>query len=538
MTRLRNWLSAWLPLFLFASGLVVAAAEPTCPPSSKASACIQQAVDTLTPNGGVIRLSAGEYILDTPLQLNRDSITLEGVGSTTVLKRGVLVENGEGVVNVRAKRITLRGFRFDGDVLEPTGIPYVDPVNEFSVHGAPIYSNPMHPELLRNTGITIHGNTSNVRLEDLEIQHTGGYAILIDARYGSISNVEMRRLHLRDNRPHLFGNPNDLRYGSWTGGIHYQNDGRDLEFARHALRGLTIEDSTFERISGHAIWGHGYGFQTLNEDVVIRRCQFTDIGLDGVLIGNTRRAVVEHNHFHRIGYTPRNGGGRPRPAWFPGFREDRADNIPAVGIDTSGLVSESVYQGNTMLNVNGNCIDLDGFTRGDVLHNSMQVSGRADAWNYINDLVDEFGPAQVGNYTKGINLSNTAGATLTESVRIVGNTIMNLGGYGIFLYDSQRCLVEDNHIRHYSLIFPPIILANSLREPQAVHQSRENIVRNNYVYFYPNVQCIGEADDIGDGDLPVVGPNYVYANTCDQNRDDQFLPGKQSGSRDARPPTP
>ncbi|MCU0226481.1 MAG: right-handed parallel beta-helix repeat-containing protein [Bryobacterales bacterium] len=508
------------------------AAKPVCAPSRQASACLQAAVDTAKP-GSILHLGPGSYVLDAPLQLTRDDITVQGQGDATVLVRAVTVENGDGLLNLRAHGVTLRRLRVDGQVTEPELLPYTHPAGAPSVLAAPIHGDPMHPLLLRNTSITIHRGSSRITLEEVTIQRTGGYAILIDARYAPVRDITLRRLHLRDNRPHLFGRPGDIRYGSWTGGIHYQNDGRDLDFARHALIGLTVEDCLFERLSGHAFWGHGYGFQTLNQDILVRRNRFVEIGMDAVLIANATNATVEGNQFHRIGYV---AAGKPddlRPAWYPGLREDGADNIPAVAIDTSGLVRHSAYRNNSMVNVNGHCIDLDGFTQGAVTGNLMRVSGREDAFAYTNDHVEEFGGHRQGNFTKGINLSNTAAAAPTEDVRIEGNTLINMGGFAIALNDSQRCVVANNHIRHYGAIYAPIILTHSLRQPRQHHVSRENTITGNYIHFYLEAFCVTEADDLGGGPLPVEGPNYVHGNTCDANTHGEFAPGAHSLSRAA-----
>lgn len=532
-------------LFLSICALCAACAQPTCPPSPRAAACIQQALDHLGP-GETLRLGPGDYGLEAPLQLRRPGIAIEGAGEATVLRRAVSVIDGEGVINLRGERQALRSFRFDGDVTEPRRIPYADASGAPSVFGAPIYGNPMHPLLLADTSITIHRGASAILLEGIAIQHSGGYAILIDARYGDIREVTIRGCTLRNNRPHLFGvpaiegRPADLRYGSWTGGIHYQNDGRDLPFARFALKGLTVEDNRFERIAGHGIWGHGYGFVTLNEDIVIRRNRFSDIGLDAIQIGNARRATVEGNALRRIGFVTETDDDRPRPAWHPGLRQDMADNISPVGIDTTGLVLDSTYRGNTIRSVNGTGIDLDGFTRGQVVANEVRVPGREDAYGATLDRVPEFGPFRAGteppgNVTKGINLSNTAGAAPAERIRIARNRLFNLGGYAMLLLDLQSSIIEHNQIRHYSNLNGPIVLANTLREPRERHRTAHNIIRENHIYFPWHAACVTEADNIGAGDLPVAGPNFVYRNLCDALWG-ELTRGRASGSRNAPPP--
>lgn len=520
-------------------------AAPVCAPSPRAAACIQEALDQLV-SGDTLRLEPGEYGLEAPLQLRQAGITLEGAGVGTVLRRAVSVADGEGVINLRGERQTLRSLRVDGGVTEPRRIPYADPAGTPSVFGAPIYGNPMHPELLADTSITIHRGASAVLLEGLVIEHTGGYAVLVDARYGDIRDVTIRNCTLRNNRPHLFGvpaldgRPADLRYGAWTGGIHYQNDGRDLPFARFALKGLTVEDCRFERIAGHAIWGHGYGFVTLNEDIRIRRNRFEDIGLDAIQIGNARRALVEGNELRRIGFVTESDTDRARPAWYPGVQADMADNISPVGVDTTGVVRESVYRENRIVSVNGTGIDLDGFTQGAVLGNEIRIPGREDAYGAAVDRVAEFGPYRAetpapGNLTKGINLSNTAGEEPARRIRIAENRLWNLGGYAMLLMDVQESRIERNEIRHSSTLNGPLVLANTLREPRERHITGRNVIRENRIYFPWHAACVTEADDIGAGERPVAGPNFVYRNLCDALWGELYR-GRASQSQTAPPP--
>ncbi len=505
---------------------VAAAAQSVCPPAPKASACIQSALDRLAP-GESLRLPAGRYGIDRPLQFTRPGIALEGAGDATLLYRAVTVADGEGVLNLRGSNQALRRFRFDGGVTEARRIPYSDLSGGPSVFGAPIYGNPMHADFLANTSVTIHRGVSGALLEGVTIEHTGGYAVLVDARYGDIRDVTIRKCILRNNRPHLFGvaaagtRPADIRYGAWTGGIHYQNDGRDLDFARFALRGLVVEDCDFNRIDGHAIWGHGYGFQTLNEDIVVRGNRFEDIGLDAIQIGNTRRALVAGNRIRRTGFVTETDEDRPRPAWYPGVAQGMADNISPVGIDTTGLVIDSVYSDNTLTSVNGTAIDLDGFTEGKVLRNEIRIPGREDAYRAVLDRVAEFGPYTggdaanaPGNLTKGINLSNSSANIPTRRVHIAENRLFNLGGYAMLLMDFRESVVERNEIRHSSTLNGPIVLANTLREPKARHSASDNIIRDNRIFFPWDASCITEGDNIGAGDLPVAGPNYVYGNSC------------------------
>lgn len=538
-------ISILLSLLLAAAGM--AGARNSCPPTPNASACIQAALDRLMP-GETLRLEAGKFGIDKPLQLTRAGITLEGSGDATRLYRAVPVAGGEGVLNLRGEGQALRRFRFDGGVTEPRRIPYADASGGPSVFGAPIYGDPMHPDLLADTSITIHRGASGARVEGVTIEHTGGYAILVDARYGDIRDVAIRKCALRDNRPHLFGvaataeRPADIRYGAWTGGIHYQNDGRDLDFARFAVRGLVVEDCDFERIDGHAIWGHGYGFQTLNEDIVVRGNRFENIGLDAIQIGNARRALVAENEIRRVGFVTESDEGRARPAWYPGVSAGMADNISPVGIDTTGLVRDSVYRDNTLTSVNGTAIDLDGFTEGEVLRNEIRIPGREDAYHVVLDRVAEFGPyvggdpaGAPGNLTKGINLSNSSANVPTRHVRIAENRLFNLGGYAMLLMDFQQSVVERNEIRHSSVVNGPIVLANTLREPRAQHSASNNIIRDNRIYFPWDASCVTEGDNIGGGDLPVAGPNYVYGNACN-GKFGELAIGRESHTVNGPPP--
>jgi hypothetical protein len=506
------------------------AREATCAPAPDSARCIQNAIDQLASEGGTLTLEVGEYSLTAPLTISAEArnIVIEGSNESasaedeparqTVLMRNVDLPEEEGLLNIHGKGITLRNLPFGGNVLTSATIPYRAASDEPQIHGAPIYGNPMHPLLTKNSTVWVHHGSADIEFDRVHVRHTGGYAILIDARFGDIDNVRIHHSFFRNNRPHLFGNPNDLRYGSWTGGIHYQNDGRRVNaFTRYRLKNLVVEDCTFERISGHAVWGHGFGFDYLNEDIVVRNNTFYEIGLDAVQIGNSRNAEVSFNDFHRIGFITRTDTDPAEPAFYPGNKALGMTDIPAVGIDTTGYVVDSVYRDNRFVNVNGHFIDLDGFAASVVERNYMRISGREDAYGYAVDRVAEFGIAGSGNISKGINLSHTFAPEGARDVIIRDNIILNMGGYGIALNDSRRTLVERNHIRHYSVRYGPIVMLNTLRQPLDKFSTYDNIVRHNYIHFYAEDFCIVEADDYGYGNRPVAGPNFVSGNVCDGN---------------------
>ena len=73
---------------------------------------------------------------------------------------------------------------------------------------------------------------------NVKINHTGGYAMFIDARTANISHVGIIGNTISNSRSSLCGAPGDYNYGCWTGGILWANDG-----ASYTIDDLDIENT-------------------------------------------------------------------------------------------------------------------------------------------------------------------------------------------------------------------------------------------------------------------------------------------------------
>gem|GEM_PF-609995 len=72
--------------------------------SYDSQAAIQKAID-LTPYGGLVKLSAGEYVLDSPI-FAKSGVTISGVGDKTILKNGQIY--------VQASKVVIMSLRMVG----------------------------------------------------------------------------------------------------------------------------------------------------------------------------------------------------------------------------------------------------------------------------------------------------------------------------------------------------------------------------------------------------------------------------------------
>ena len=143
--------------------------------------------------------------------------------------------------------------------------------------------------------------------------------------------------------------------------------------------------------------------------------RFLTIGRDAIQVGHATEVRVDHNTGSRIGY-PFNvvdieGGGMP------------------VAIDTAGNVDKSVYEKNEFNEINGKCIDLDGFHHGDVLANTCtkQTCGRRYPYGHF-----------------GIVFNNTNPDMQSEEMRLIGNVIDGTKYGGIFVIGRRHTIEKQS----------------------------------------------------------------------------------------------
>ena len=433
---------------------------------------LQKAVNQAVANGGgTIVLPLGTYMIGSvTFPAGSAPITILGQGDATVLKRRAALPDGKGMLDILGSNVTLSSLVIDGDVTVPAGLLYNA---DFMVGGS---NDPMAVSLTKNTSVWLHGGTRAFICERVTWRHTGGYAALIDATAAGIDDVRFLDCGFENNRPHLFGiTAGEDIYGSWTGGLHVQGDGR-VDHAGCVLRGLVVERCRFLRSTGNQVWSHLYGLDELHEDFRLFNNYFRDIGLDGILVGGVTGGAVSGNVFRRIGYTTLTDTDQAIPRWLAG--------VNATAIDSSGVVKGVPYEGNSFLSINGGCLDLDGHGYSVISGNVCRVPFVGDP-EYTEDQIAISGPTNDGSDCYGVNLGNTSQTPWgAVNVAITGNSFINLRAGSCRLFGARRCTFTGNDIlAPDDSLYPPVLLGTL---GDAVNQRCfDNRVSGNRISYSP-----------------------------------------------------
>ncbi len=145
------------------------------------------------------------------------------------------------------------------------------------------------------------------------------------------------------------------------------------------------------------------------------------MGRDAIQVGHATRVRVANNSGSYIG--------------FPVDYVDAEHHAVAVALDTAGNVDRSSYSGNRFKDVNGQCIDLDGFHDGSVTGNSC-----------INAKPIEAYPAL--HY--GIVFGNTNPEATSSGIAVTGNVLRGFAYGGVFVVGSDN-RIENNELTDLNL---------------------------------------------------------------------------------------
>ena len=474
---------------------------------SDATSCINAAIAA----NPAIRIPAGTWNIGTGggnLTLH-SNLLIVGDGPGTVIQRAGNIGSGVGVFDLpNLTNVRVSNLLIDGGVTTPATQDYA------TITGA------MQSSFTANSTVWLHGGT-NITLDHLTIQHTGGYAVIVDAtaNYGTAYNANGIQIFgnvFQNNRPFLFGTGTDLTYGSWPGGILWFSDGTS-----HNIQNLAITDNQFKYTTGTAIMGGAAALSLLNKNITVSGNLFQDIGLDGVLGGPVDDYTVADNNFLRIGYPSITDNTTGTAKWYnactggtqptPGnpCTSGTHQSIPAVAIDSTAAVFNSAITGNAVVAHNGGCIDLDGATYSSITGNHCSIPQSGDP-EYSDAQPSNWGPA-VGpgiasagqNWMYGVNTGNSSMTALGGSyLSVIGNTFDWQGGGAVRLYSANGGQVKSNHIQtpgspHYN----PITLG-----PSSGFQACGNEVSGNFIAFY---------GAITDGSIPAVYEDTQYGSFSD-----------------------
>jgi hypothetical protein len=266
--------------------------------------------------GGLVEVHS-EIVVEGPARVQGDPR-----GITTL--RAAADFRGRAVIVVRGSGVTLTRFAIDGnrEALEGgvrTGLPP---------------SNRPFAQFTMANGILAEG-CANLAVEALEIRNVAGFAVLVNR----CRNVEIARLEVLDS-----GSRGPQGRNNTTGGILLE------EGTTH----FRVAHCRFRNILGNGVWTHSLYTSPRNTNGLIAWNTFSTMGRDAVQVGHASQVRVEENMGRRIGYP-----------------EDAVEDIP-VAIDTAGNVDRSTYARNRFEEINGKCIDLDGFHDGAIEENDCR----------------------------------------------------------------------------------------------------------------------------------------------------------------------
>jgi Right handed beta helix region len=334
---------------------------------------------------GVIHLPAAVIEISSELRLAPNSHDLEIVGAGTIFKVSDQFKGRAVFVAENARRIKFRDFSIDGD--RPTfdqPREMAPPENAFRI----FYSN---------NGILLD------QVEGVEISQVRFSAIPCFAVVASRSSgIRITGVLVEDS-----GTRNAKGRNNTTGGIVIEEGSSDFE----------VTDSRFRRIRGNALWTHSLYTSPALHDGLFSANRFDEIGRDALQVGAATKVRVEDNTGAHIGYPPE--------------AVDIENLGTPVAMDTAGNVDHSTYARNKFEEVDGKCVDLDGFHDGSIIENSCINRGTPASYPY-------------GHF--GIVMNNTDPNMHSQNIEIRGNTIDGAKFGGLFLMGSGHKVTGNNFL--------------------------------------------------------------------------------------------
>ncbi len=416
---------------------------------------------------GLVQLPAGRIEVSSELVIPQGShdLVLAGAVSGTTLVASARFQ-GAAVLHIKSgKNIRIRNLVIDGNraVLErPAGLPPSDvPFCRFTAN------NGILAEDVRGLAV------SAVRLTNI-----AGFAVLV----ARSSSVRIEHARIEDS-----GSRNAKGRNNSTGGILLEEGSSEFQ----------VSDCTLKNVLGNGIWTHSLYTSARNSHGRISGNSLDTIGRDAVQVGHATDVDVEKNSGRRIGY--------------PFEAVDVEGAAIPVAVDSAGNVDKTIYAGNRFQEVNGKCIDLDGFHDGEVLDNNCTNRGSAE--EYPN-----------GHY--GIVFNNSNPDMQSEAVTVSGNTIDGAKFGGIFVIGSRNRIVG-NHLlnlnlahcnesgaKYGCLYYPdqPDLLRSGIylgRGAARPAPARDNVIEGNQISGYGMPwRCIAAAPGVS------LAANQVERNRC------------------------
>jgi hypothetical protein len=339
------------------------------------------------PSTGIFHLPAGTTEISSELKIPDGAHDLNILGGDHTVLRASANFYGRANLSCRGcRKIKFSNFAIDGN--RPT-LARPQPMAK---------SDKTFAESFLNNGVLIEDGVG-IEFDHVEFANISSFAVLVN---------HSRDVLLDHLRVHDSGSLNALKRNNTTGGLLFE-EGTDS---------FTIADSTFENIAGNAVWTHSRYGSPRNRGGKIRNNQFSEIGRDAIQVGHAVDVEVSGNHGRRIG--------------FPNEIADIENQGTPVGIDTAGNVENSTYEHNTFEEINGKCIDLDGFHDGTVRANICINRGKPEDYPF-------------GHF--GIVFNNANIDMHSQNILVEANELNGMKFGGIFLIGTGHRILRNRLLR-------------------------------------------------------------------------------------------
>jgi hypothetical protein len=316
---------------------------------------------------------------------NEDGLTITGTAPGSVLRASSRFK-GSALVHIRnSTRVTVKDISLDGARAtheKPVGIAPSDvPFYRFYTHN----------------GLIAEG-VAGLVLDNLTFKQVANFPVIVSHS----RQVRIRRARVEDS-----GSRNGKGRNNTSGGILIEEGTVDFQ----------VTNCRLARVRGNGIWTHSLYTSARNADGVIADNDIQQVARDAIQVGHATRVRVERNTGGRIGW--------------PVEEVDVEGQGWPVAIDTAGNVDASLYAFNTFEELNGKCLDLDGFHHGEVRRNRCVNSKPVKNYPY-------------GHF--GLVMNNTNPDMQSEAVTIVDNEFDGMKYGGMFIIGSGH-RIEKNRMR-------------------------------------------------------------------------------------------
>jgi hypothetical protein len=412
-----------------------------------------------TQTTGVIRLPRGEVEISSELTLAPGAHDLEIVGNETRLKAADNFKGRAILVLENVERIHLHYLEIDGNRQKlAKALEMAPPENVFRV---------WYPD----NGLLVN-SVSGLQIERLHLSDIVNFPILVS---------QSSKVRVWGSTVENSGSRNARGRNNLSGGILFEEGSSNFE----------VTASMFRGILGNALWTHSLFRAPRQQDGSFTSNSFDTIGRDAIQVGHATRVRVQGNTGVNIG--------------FPVDAVDIENQGIPIGIDTAGNVDRSEYIGNTFDEIDGQCIDLDGFHDGSVRDN--RCTNRKTAADY-----------PFGSFAMAMN--NTHPDTHSSNIEISGNVIEGSKFGGLFLMGHGNRVLDNLFISlNLARGDEPEILTSGVYLGRGVARLEEttgNVIRGNRIMGYKmKARCI------------VFGPGVSRtANTVENNTCSDGPPGR------------